>query len=322
MPRVSLIVPAYNTLASLPETVESLLGQTFTDFELLIVDDGSTDGTAEWVLAQSDSRIRLVRQLNRGLAGARNGGIAEAQGEYLGFCDGDDLWEPTKLETHIAYLDQNNTVGMTYSGSVLIDINGASMGMWQKPKKGVVTPRDILLRNPIGNGSSPVIRRQALDDVAFRPAGESRDWWFDETFRQSEDIECWMRIALTTRWEISGVSDPLTKYRIVSSGLSANLIKQYESWCRVASRIIEIEPSFARANLPAARAYQLRYLARRAVTLSDGQSALRLMLDSAKSSLRPFVHEPVKTLTTLAAAIVLSLGGQRIIKMALSGRQT
>ncbi len=320
MPRASIVVSAYNTLKTLPETVSSLLAQDFDGFEVLVVDDGSTDGTADWVLAHPDPRLRLVRQLNRGLAGARNGGIAEALGEYIGFCDGDDLWEPEKLSEHVAFLEANPAVGLTYSGSSLIDEVGAPLGLSQSPKAGRVTARDVLLRNPVGNGSTPVLRRACLDDIQFRPKGETRSQWFDESFRQSEDIECWLRIALTTRWVISGTDAPLTRYRIVSSGLSANVLRQFETWLRVAERVQQVAPDFARLHLPAAKAYQLRYLARRAVTLGAGRTALALMLRSNVASLHPLWHEPAKTLTTFAAACVVSLGRGGLIQKVLKGR--
>ena len=320
MPRASIVVSAYNTLKTLPETVASLLAQDFNDFEVLVVDDGSTDGTADWVLAHPDPRLRLVRQLNRGLAGARNGGIAEARGEYIGFCDGDDLWEPEKLAVHVAFLDANPTVGLTYSGATLINENGAPLGLAQTPKAENVTARDVLLRNPVGNGSTPVIRKACLDDIVFRPEGETRDQWFDETFRQSEDIECWLRIVLTTSWDIAGTSAPLMRYRIVSSGLSANIIRQFDTWLRVADRVYQVAPEFARAHIPAAKAYQLRYLARRAVTLGAGPTALSLMLRSGLSSMHPLLNEPAKTLSTLAAALVVSLGGGSIVQFALKGK--
>ena len=320
MPRVSIVVSAYNTLKTLPETIDSLLQQTYADFEVVVVDDGSTDRTAEWVLSHSDTRLRLVRQINRGLAGARNGGIAATDSEYVGFCDGDDLWEPEKLAKHVAFLDANRDVGLTYSGSMLIDESGMPIGLVQKPKTDDITPRDVLLRNPVGNGSSPVIRRACLDDIVFRPSGETRDQWFDETFRQSEDIECWVRIALTTSWRIAGTDEPLMRYRILSSGLSANLMKQFSSWTRVAKRVQELSPEFAEANLSAARAYQLRYLARRAVTLGCGKTACILMWKSIISSRHPLFREPVKTLTTVGAATTLALGGGWLVRRALGGR--
>ena len=320
MPRASIVVPAYDTLATLPETVASLLAQEFDDFEVIVVDDGSPDAVADWVLAQHDPRLRLVRQSNRGLAGARNGGIAAARGEYVGFCDGDDLWEPGKLARHVAHLDARPEVGLSYAGSSLIDAAGRPMGLAQRPKTGRVSARDVLLRNPVGNGSAPVIRRACLDAIAHRPPGEDRDWWFDETFRQSEDIECWTRIALTTPWRLEGIDAPLTRYRIVASGLSANLAPQLATWERMAARVAATAPDFARAHLPAARAYQLRYLARRAVSLGCGRAALGLALRSLRASPRPLLEEPVKTATTLAAALALGLGARGPIRRILGAR--
>lgn len=321
MPHVSIVVPAYNTLASLPETIGSLLAQTYKDFEIIVVDDGSTDGTAAWVEGQTDPRIRLFRQVNRGLAGARNGGILAARGVLIGFCDGDDLWEPEKLEKHVAFLDQNPHVGVSYSASLLVDENNASLGIVQMPRTQDVTAAHILMRNPVGNGSAPVIRAATLRDIAYRPAGQSRDWFFDENMRQSEDIECWVRIALTTRWGFGGIAEPLTRYRIIASGLSANLEKQFATWCVMADKIRVIAPDFAARHLPAAEAYQLRYLARRAVSLGDGIAALKLQMQAYGRSRHPLWHEPRKSITTLGATAVILLGGARLIRFAMQ-RQT
>lgn len=317
MPHVSIVVPAYNTLKSLPETIASLLAQTYADFEVIVVDDGSTDGTADWVLAHPDPRLRLVRQANRGLAGARNGGIIAARGTLIGFCDGDDLWEPAKLEMHVAYLAAHPEVGVSYSASLLVDKHNRSLGIVQAPRITDVTAAHILMRNPVGNGSAPVIRAQTLNDIAYRPAGQSRTWYFDETLRQSEDIECWIRIALTTRWSFGGLREPLTRYRIVAGGLSANLDKQFATWAAMADKVRVMAPDFAKRWLPAAKAYQLRYLARRAVSLGDGATALRLQCRAYASSLHPIRHEPRKTMITLAATAVALLGGARLIDHAL-----
>ena len=317
MPHVTIVVPAYNTLRTLPETIASLLAQTYSDFEIVIVDDGSTDGTAFWVNAHTDPRVKLVHQTNRGLAGARNTGIAAAKGQLIGFCDGDDLWTPEKLAQHVAYLEAHPEVGVSYSGSLLIDEDSNSLGLTQSPKTTSITAQDILLRNPIGNGSSPVIRAKVFAAIAYHPEGDVRAWYFDETFRQSEDIECWMRIALTTNWQFGGIAAPLTHYRIVSGGLSANLDKQFATWTAMLAKVETVAPAFAKRYGPAARAYQLRYLARRAVSLGDGATAARLLTRAFATSWHPLVHEPKKTLTTCAATALSLLGGQAIIDRAL-----
>lgn len=318
MPHVSIIVPAYNAMKTLPETIRSLLAQTYDDLEIIVVDDGSTDDTAAWVQGITDPRVRLFRQVNRGLAGARNGGIIAATGTLIGFCDADDLWEPTKLAAHVTHLADYPHIGVSYSASLLVDANNNSMGLLQKPQTTDITTQHILMRNPVGNGSTPVIRAETLRDIAYRPGGQSRDWYFDETMRQSEDIECWIRIALTTKWAFGGIDEPLTRYRIIASGLSANLGKQLETWEAMAAKVTQIAPEFAAKWLPAARAYQLRYLARRAITLGDARTAARFQWQAFTTSLHPVFHEPSKTFTTLAATALMLCGGKRIVDRALA----
>ncbi|MEO1275980.1 MAG: glycosyltransferase family 2 protein [Pseudomonadota bacterium] len=309
-PRASIIVPAYNAAATIGETLDSLLAQTFTDFEIVVVDDGTPDDTLDIVAHYDDPRIRVVRQANRGLAGARNGGLLAARGAYIGFCDADDLWEPRKLAAHVAHLDANPDVGISFAGSLFIDAESRRLGLAQSPKLKGITALDVLCRNPIGNGSAAVVRRAAFDRIAWRPAQDSRPWWFDERFRQSEDIECWARFVLSTDWKIEGVPGLLTRYRVNPGGLSANLEKQFESWERMIGRMAEIAPAFVARHAPAARAYQLRYLARRAVAQRDGRLALRLMAQALAVSRRPLVAEPAKTCSTLAAAALLSAFGR------------
>ena len=109
------------------------------------------------------------------------------------------------------------------------------------------------------------MRRAALIDLAFRPKTEKfRDWVFDENFRQSEDVECWLRLVLTTDWKIEGVHGLLTRYRINNGGLSAGIAKQFASWERMVEKLRPLDPRLFRQHEPAARAYQFRYLARRA----------------------------------------------------------
>ncbi|MBL4807193.1 MAG: glycosyltransferase family 2 protein [Rhodobacteraceae bacterium] len=310
MPNASIIVPAYNAEHYLPETLKSLLAQSYSDIEIIVVDDGSTDQTVEKARAFNDPRLKIIRQTNRGLAGARNSGIAEATGKYIGFCDSDDLWMPRKLEKHIRHFEAQPNVGLSFSGSALIDENSLKIGLSQTPKTTEISAKDVLLRNPIGNGSAPVFRRAALQDIAWRPDQEQhRDWWFDEDFRQTEDIECWMRFVLTTSWRIEGMPEDLTLYRVNASGLSADIEKQRQSWERMILKIRLIAPAFVNQHVHKARSYHLRYLARRAVTMNDSRLALCLLARAAHTSLHPLFFEPVKTLTTISAAFIQFIFG-------------
>lgn len=316
-PTASIVIPAYNAAATIAETLNSILVQTFTDFEIIVVDDGSTDHTLD-VLAQfDDPRLRIVQQKNRGLAGAHNTGIHQSRGPFVGFCDADDLWLPEKLERHIEHLQDNPQVGISFAGSRLIDGEGTLIGIDQSPKLTAITCADIFKRNPIGNGSAAVMRREALDDFAYRPFHETeRDWWFDENFRQSDDIEGWLRFASTLDWSIEGIPGHLTLYRIHTGGLSANMEKQFETWMKMREKIADIVPTIASRHSGVAAAYQLRYLARRAVSMRDGKAAFSLMIRSMKMSMKPFAEEPVKTLITVAAAATLKVFGPSIYRLA------
>ncbi len=311
-PIVSVVMPVYNVERYVGDAVRSVLAQSHTDFELLIIDDGGQDNSIDVCRAFVDPRIRIITQENRGLAGARNTGIRNARGEFIAFLDSDDIWHREKLARHVAHLRQATDVGVSYSGARLIDDVGRPMGVEQKPRLRNVAPEDIFRRNPISNGSTPVIRRAVFDDIghaSFRP-GETN--WFDESFRQSEDIECWMRIALLSAWRFEGVSGALTDYRVNEGGLSANITRQFESWLRMRDRVQSIAPRFAAKWGDEAEAYQLRYLARRAVQMRDRGMALDLALSALKRSPRILVDEPVKTVLTIAAAAVLRFSSEDI----------
>lgn len=301
-PKATIVVPAFNVAATISETLRSLISQTLKDIEVVIIDDGSTDNTAEIVQPfLNDPRLRYVKQANRGLAGARNRGIAEARADIIGFCDADDLWHPDKIRRHVAHFETNPRLGLSYAGSELIDARSKRLGISQSPRLRDVTAEHVLKRNPVGNGSAAVLRRAALDDIATSPDGRYTAY-FDEAFRQSEDIECWLRIALLTDWAIEGIPGKLTLYRVAMGGLSANTDRQLASWENVIAKLRPIHPEFFARHEGTARAYQLRYLARRSISGGDGQRAVDYLRDANQSSLEPFWSEPLKTLTTHGAA--------------------
>ncbi|AFY27557.1 glycosyltransferase [Cyanobium gracile] len=308
-PLVSVVIPVYNSAATVAESLRSVLEQTYPHLEILVVDDGSTDGAVAICETFEDPRLRILHQANRGLAGARNTGIRQARGAYIGFLDSDDLWLPEKVARHVAHLQARPEVGVSFSPSGFIDEHSRPLGIYQMPRLEGITPEILFCRNPIGNGSAVVIRREVFEAIRFRANlhGEPEDFYFDDTFRQSEDIECWLRIILDTPWRIEGIPEALTLYRISEGGLSANLMKQYASWERILTKTTLTHPDFIRRHGARARAYQLRYLARRATRQREGAMAVRLLHQALATYGRILIEEPRRTVITLLAAYLLRL---------------
>ncbi len=302
MPRVSVVIPLYQTETYIEEALRSVLAQTFTDFEVLVIDDGSRDRGPEIARAIQDPRVKVITQENRGLAGARNSGIRLASGELIALLDADDLWEPEKLEHHVRQLDEDATLDVSFSASRLIDEAGNDIGLVQRPKAGPLEAADFFCRNPVGNGSVPVLRRSALDRIAFEDETLQRTCWFDESFRQSEDIECWLRLVAGAECRFGYVDEVLTRYRVNSGGLSANVEKQLGTWRKFRDKVASYAPALVAQHGRRAEAYQLRYLARRAVYSEQRALAFFLALKSVALFPRMLVEEPMRSTATVGAA--------------------
>jgi glycosyltransferase involved in cell wall biosynthesis len=302
--KVSVIVPVYRAEKYVEKTIRSILNQTYQNFEIVVVDDGSPDRSIEICEQFADPRMRIIRQQNRGLPGARNTGVRHAQGDYVSILDADDLWLPEKLEKHVNHLKAFPDVGLSFSYSAFIDAEGKPLGIYQIPRKiQNITPPYALCRNPPGNGSAVVVRRETFEDIKFFDDlhGVVEDCYFDERLRfknaDATDLECWTRIATHTKWKVKGIPEALTLYRVNSDGLSANVPIQYEAIERV------IEKSYK--NL--AKAYYLRYSARRSVTLRDPVMAIDFMNRALAKDWRILLEEPRRTILTIAASYFLFL---------------
>lgn len=208
---VSVIIPCYNHAHYLPHAVRSVLSQTFTDWEAIIVDDGSTDNTREVATQFTDPRIRYIYQENRGLSAARNTGIQAAQGAYLVFLDADDEWESRFLQVCVAALDAEKSAAAVVTLTRFIDENGAML-----PKVGgQVVSREGFHARLLEGGFFPV-HAVLVRAGAVRQAG-----LFDESLTSVEDWDLWLRITRHGGLFLS-IPEPLARYRISTGSMSTN----------------------------------------------------------------------------------------------------
>jgi glycosyltransferase involved in cell wall biosynthesis len=200
---VSAVIPVYNNGPYIAAALESVLAQTRPANEIIVVDDGSTDGTAA-ALVPYRGRVRYVYQQNRGEPAARNTGIREATSDYIAFLDGDDLWVPNKLELQLAYLARHPECALVYGDMSTFDSNG-TIDASVKQRFRMTLPsgrifKSLFMRSLFGSGTV-LFRKSCLDTVGH----------FDEEFLVGSDYEMWLRIA--RHFELGAVDQPLLMYR-------------------------------------------------------------------------------------------------------------
>ncbi len=194
MPKISVIIPAYNAERTILETIKSVQQQTFKDFELIIINDGSNDSTLDIVTQIKDERIRVFSYENGGLPTARNRGIYQAHGEFISFVDADDLWTSDKLELQLAALEDSPDVGVAYSWTVCMIETEKTVSFVKSASvffEGNVYDK-LLLNNFIGSGSNILLRRQAIE-----LAGK-----FEPTLKSCEDWDFYIRLANSSHFVV------------------------------------------------------------------------------------------------------------------------
>lgn len=246
MPCVSVIIPAWNRADTIAQTLKSVQCQTFTDWECIVVDDGSTDGTARVVegFVQQDSRFRLIRQANSSAAHARNRGAAEAAGEFLGFLDSDDLFEPDKLAWQVAALRNDPSAVIVYGETFNFRDNDPLKGglffsdSRQRPAGAPqVGFERLLMMNPI---IAPLVRADA-----FRKAGG-----FDVSLPSAEDWDMWLSLARSgTLLHESRISQRYRTHGGPSGNKSALTLRNYLCARRVFMKHLRHVPRSRRAAL-------------------------------------------------------------------------
>lgn len=257
-PKVSILVRTYNRERFIGETIESILGQSYQNFEILVVDDGSTDGTEALIKLVHDERIRYHYQPNQGQTSAMNTGVRMAIGEYLAILDSDDLWLPEILRTALEHLESDPSAGMFYGRASSIDEFGNPLApILGCPLKYRDEPMKSLLYGDCVSPATIVIRRSCFDRIGL----------FDEELNGSEDWEMWIRIA--RYYKLIFYPQEVAKYRFHKAnytGTPANFRGIISARVRVLDKV------FSDPTLPE-EALSIRTLAYRNVYVDVGLRA-------------------------------------------------
>lgn len=217
MSQISVIIPAYNAAQTITETIASVRQQTIDDWELIVVNDGSTDDTLEVLDRIEDSRLSIISVANSGVAQARNLGLSRATGEYIAFLDADDLWVADKLERQLQALAANPQAVVAYSWTCFVDEQKSGYTYHASASykyEGNVYPR-LLIADFIHSGSNTLIRKQALDRVGG----------FDSDCNGCEDWDMWLRLAAIGDFTV--VPKHQIMYRRAIGSATSNVEKMY-----------------------------------------------------------------------------------------------
>jgi len=269
-PLISVIIPTYNRMQYICETIDSVLEQTYKNIEIIVVDDGSIDNTKD-VLSRYGSKISYIYQNNAGPSAARNNGIKQSNGELLAFLDSDDIWLQQKLEKQLELIQQSPDIGLVSCGSYDIDSSGNIIGepfIQRNYKSRELLVKALILRNVVGGGSFPLIRRECFDKLGL----------FSEDIIICEDRDMWIRIA--KRYEIKFIEEPLIKYRIHETNLNKDVTRIKNSTRKLIERNVDKKHSLLKR-----KAYSCLYitLAWEYMDRGDRYSAIKNIIKSIVS---------------------------------------
>ena len=222
MPRVSVIIATFNRSRFIRESIESVLSQTFNDYELIVVDDGSTDNTRA-IVAGYGGRIRYFYKDHANQSAALNFGISQAEGEYIAFLDDDDLWLPEKLEKQMRIIDADRSVGLVAGEIYQVDVEGKITYHWGRRYSNPVTFKFLFDYNVV-NHSAALARKSLIVQAGG----------FDETLLTTQDYDLWLRVSKLCK--VHYINEPLAKIRIHPGNKRNNRIQKLKDRIRVISK--------------------------------------------------------------------------------------
>lgn len=238
---VSVIIPAFNTEKYISQAIESVLNQTYQNFELIVVNDGSTDRT-EKVIKKYFNRISYIYQTNKGVAAARNVGISASKGEYIAFLDSDDIWLPEKLELQVDYLSTHLDTDLVYADYATFDNGGGILEenfalSRQLPRPSGYIFQELILKC-LFQTNTVMLKRQILEKAGL----------FDERFLIGEDYDLWLRIS--AEHKIGYLPKVLAKYRQHPSSITARSLSTDKPWeIKVIEKALKMFPE-EKAKMP------------------------------------------------------------------------
>lgn len=274
-PLLSIVIPCYNAERFLAEAVASINAQTYPAIEIILVDDGSSDGTPGLVDAMAAASragagfpVRAVHQVNGGPSLARNAGINAATGAYIGFLDSDDRWDKEKAAIQIALMEGDSAIGLTFSGWRIIKEDGTPTSRQGVAPAGDITLEALLYTNLIATTSSVIARAPLLKEMGG----------FEPTMRHAEDLDLWLRIAARADVRIVSTGTVLIDRREREGQLTKQWIKMYDGWIEALGRIRAIAPERVDRVARAATAMNERYCAFLAYEAQDFEGARDVLL--------------------------------------------
>jgi glycosyltransferase involved in cell wall biosynthesis len=295
-PLVSVIVATFNGGRFIEETIRSVLRQSLTAFELIVVDDGSTDDTVQRVKSIRDARIQILEQANQGAPAAMNSGIALARGRYVSLLDHDDLWAETALQRHVEFLERNPGVSATFSWSGLIDERGRHMGLHSARWRGPISFRQLLEDYVVGTSSSLVLRR----DAVLAAGG------FDADFPRCQDCELVLRMSLAGPGCVCAIPEELTLYRRHAGQMSSDWTAMQAEWNRMLEKCRRANPKDTAAAEPMARSNICRYWACLAYEIGNYPVARNFIRDGRRHAPGAFFAD-LRNWKVLAACLSATL---------------
>lgn len=295
-PYFSVIVPAHNAERTIGEALKSVMAQTFRDFEIIAIDDGSTDDSVRKMLriAGGNNRMRMFAKKQEGVSVTRNHGARVARGKYLAFLDADDRWTPDKLARHKQLHDEDGTIEASYAQIAFrseVDGELADPMTYSTVPEGALDLQTVLPENPVCTTSNFVIRRNSFNEMNG----------FKDGMNFAEDQEFLARFVAQGR-KIVGIDRWLVDYRMSPDGLSCNYEAMLRGWRSLAAKYAD------RFDMRRGEAIYCRYLSRRILRAGGSATLARQMaFDGLRADWRAFFSDARRGTLTLSAAVSSSL---------------